>query len=465
MTGWAAAQPVEQAIAEQTVTPSTQPALLPSTRPTQAPKIIEPVAQGPTLPPELAARLESLIEGLFDDSWQVRQKAQDRIAQIGEAVRPRLAKLLAQTTDDEVRTRVESILRQLDENRVSGTSFITLHMKDASPKEVFAEVSRQAYADLRPSPANLWESKPWPKSNIDIENRPFWEAMREACNKFGVSPQNNQGPDRELFLVEGSGISQLWGPNYPATVAGGFLVVATTINCNHMVDLNNPKAISRNASVQFLVYAEPKLRVLQGSYYAKIDEMIDDKGNSIGQRTSVDQMNPQRELVWRLWCQVQPAAESTRIAKLKASARFIIQTRSESTEIANILSATGVEKVVGGRKFRLKSMTRTGDIYLAQMTFYRSGWSQAEWNSMYSLNMTNMVNFRLLDAQGNRFTRLNMNPRGGSTDGIEIDIQFQRTNWAGGGNPIGDPAKLVWDMPTESREINVPFDFKDLPLP
>ena len=28
-----------------------------------------------------------------------------------------------------------------------------------------------------------------------------------------------------------------------------------------------------------------------------------------------------------------------------------------------------------------------------------------------------------------------------------------------------DPAKLFWEVPTGSKEINVPFEFKDLPMP
>jgi len=454
----AVAQPVEPAIDSSAPAPEIRPALAsPTTKP----------APGTTQPALVAAddRVEALVRQLGDDSWRDRQKAQDQLVQMGEKVRPRLGQLLNQTADEEIRTRVEAILRQLDENRVAGTSMITIHMKAASPREVFAEIGRQAYTELRPSPNNLWESRVWPKVDIDIDNRPFWEAMREACTKFGVSPQNAQNAERDLFLVEGTGISQLWGPNCPTAIAGAFMVVATTINCNYMIDLNNPKAINRNANVQFVVYAEPKMRVLQGSYYAKLDEVVDDKGNSIAVRTPFDQMNPPRELVWRLWCQIQPQPASTRVTKLKASARFVLQTRAESAEIANPLSAAGTEKVVGGRKFKLKAMTRNGDMYVVQMTFHRSGWSQVEWNSMYNLNMSGMVNFKLVDAQGNRFTRVNMNPRGGSTDAIDIDIQFQRANWAGGANPVGEPAKLTWDMPIETREVNVPFEFRDLPLP
>src|SRR5207237_6920798 len=99
--------------------------------------------------------------------------------------------LLKETNDEEARTRVEAALRQIEENRITGASLITLHMKGAKPAEVFAEISRQASAELRPSPVNLWESKSWPTFDIDIDRQPFWEVIGDVCNRFGVAPQNN----------------------------------------------------------------------------------------------------------------------------------------------------------------------------------------------------------------------------------------------------------------------------------
>jgi hypothetical protein len=32
-------------------------------------------------------------------------------------------------------------------------------------------------------------------------------------------------------------------------------------------------------------------------------------------------------------------------------------------------------------------------------------------------------------------------------------------------DPTAEPAKLIWDVPTEAKFLVVPFEFKDLPLP
>src|SRR5215212_6317294 len=119
---WAVCFWLASTVAAQT----TRPATLPTTRP---------------LADE--ARIEQLIRELSADAWQTRQKAQDALVQYGLDIRPRLSTVLRDTKDEEARTRVEAALRQIEENRTTGASLITLHMKNAKPAEVFAEISRQ----------------------------------------------------------------------------------------------------------------------------------------------------------------------------------------------------------------------------------------------------------------------------------------------------------------------------------
>src|ERR1051325_6384190 len=116
----------------------TTAALAQTTRPTTQPLLNDP-------------RIEGFIRQLSADDWQTRQKAQDALVQYGMDIRPRLAAVLHETKDEEARARVEAALRQIEENRTSGASLITLHMKGAKPGEIFAEISRQASAQLRPS--------------------------------------------------------------------------------------------------------------------------------------------------------------------------------------------------------------------------------------------------------------------------------------------------------------------------
>src|SRR2546426_4606719 len=96
----------------------TRPTPLPATAPTSQAAVQD-------------ARIEGLIRELSADDWQTRQKAQDALVQYGLDIRPRLSIVLRETKDEEARTRIEAALRQIEENRTTGASLITLHMKAA----------------------------------------------------------------------------------------------------------------------------------------------------------------------------------------------------------------------------------------------------------------------------------------------------------------------------------------------
>ena len=404
--------------------------------------------------------VEKLISQLSSESWQDRQKAQDELVGMGLEVRERLKKLLRETTDEEVRTRAEAALRVLNEQASTGASIITLHMKNASPAAIFAEISKQAETDMRPTPANLWESRTWTGIDLDVDHQPFWVAMREICEKLQLGIQSS-GLSREMMITDRN-MMRVWG-QAPSVVSGPFLFTANMINSHRMIDLNQPGNATRNCNIQMLVFVEPKIRVLQGSYLARIEEAVDENGKTLvgAPRVVSEAMQPPSNWYWNLSISLMPPADAgQKIASLKGKARFIIQTKAEKAEIADVLSARNVAKVVGGKRFTLKEVRKAGESYVVQMTLYRSGWSANEWMLMYPYNI-----FRLEDAKGNRLMRTgNAGGGGGGGDEANVNLTFARQAWQCG-ESAGEPAKLLWEVPTESKEVLVPFEFKDLPMP
>src|SRR4051794_38621509 len=143
--------------------------------------------------------VDELISKLSADDWQVRQNAQDKLVLLGDKARPKLDQLLRESKDLEARARAEAAIGLIEENRLIGPSIITIHMHDVPPEKVVAELGRQAYTDLKTMPEHLWGQKDWPNVSIDIEQKPFWPALREVCEKIGLRPQN-MGGDRGLGL-------------------------------------------------------------------------------------------------------------------------------------------------------------------------------------------------------------------------------------------------------------------------
>src|SRR5688572_124248 len=152
-------------------------------------------------------------------------------------------------------------------------SVVMLKFTDARPSEIFAELARQSGAELKTYPRNLWESQEWTPLTVNLENVSFWHAIKELSDKTGINLQR-MGMDRELVLVQGQGKPWL---NAPTSEHGPFLVVAQSAYLSHNADLTT-REVRRNCTIRFMVYAEPKVKVLKGLFSAEIEEATDENG-------------------------------------------------------------------------------------------------------------------------------------------------------------------------------------------
>lgn len=408
-------------------------------------------------------RVDKLIAALASDSWQARQEAQEALVRLGPVARPALERLVVETRNEEVRTRAQAALRGLEDSRLSGPTLVTLRLKSATPRQVFAELARQGYADIRSNPPELLDSRAAAPADFEVVAEPFWSAMFKACRQWKLSVVTSAPGQLTLSdLPAGSArTGERTVGQAPCSLGGAFAVAALHITRNHSVELNSKENIRRSCSLQLMVLPEPKVRILQGSTMALLTEAVDENGKSLlGAAMMIDQMQAPYSPVWYTHCQLQPPAEAGQRIALRGSLRFVVQTRVETGRVENPLAAKNVETIVAGRRFVLKEMVRKGEMYTAKISAQRSNANVNEFSGQGA-----PVQFRLLDAQGTPMSRSGT-PRmiSGTPELAEIEVQFQQPA-AQDGQPTADPACLVWDIPIDSREVEVPFEFKDLPMP
>ena len=99
-----------------------------------------------------------------------------------------------------------------------------------------------------------------------------------------------------------------------------------------------------------------------------------------------------------------------------------------------------------------------GETYTVNMAITRDPKKPGGWGDI-NLSST----FRLVDANGVPLSRRNY---GGGTnlgDHTELSLMFGRDDWNGEG--AGQPAKLIWEVPTATADVEAPFEFVDVPLP
>jgi hypothetical protein len=423
--------------------------------------------------PEAEAEARGVAAGLADDDWMRRQQAEDALVAMGEAARAAIHDLLARADDAEVRARLESALGRIAADRLTGPSYVTLRLKDATPGAAFTELSRQGFTDLKPYPDDLWDRGNWPAVTVELERQPFWAAAQALSAKAGVGLQAWEGG---LRLVHGAG--QLSGPS---VVHGPFLVVATHVTRSQTIVLGSADgpppparpAIVRGRNNEFgvhlLIVPEPKLSVVRAASAVRLEVAVDDQGNDLAPPRKVGGHTYANGHagVWNVYARLNypDANPGTRIARLAGAATFAVQTRSERIEIADPLNVNDAFRVLAGSRVTFHRMARRGDNY--ELTASLSpdgvggGGGGGGAGGASTLFQSMQTRLRLLNAAGEPLERRGFNSQGNGRE-MRFTIHFARG--AGAAGPDA-PARLVWDVPTETQDLHVPFEFTDLPLP
>ena len=408
--------------------------------------------------PTTAPAIDALIAQLADDDWQQRQRAQDRLVLIGEKARGALERAAGESSDPEVRERAAAALASIAQNAQAGPSIITIQGDDIPLRDVIKQLSEQCGVALETYPPDALEQQRGTRVALDIDHLPFWDAMRQITEKTGFTVQ--QWDNTGVKLMQGGqqfdGVSQ---------VSGAFLVSAVRVSRSRSIELGGARNAYEDFQVLIGARAEPKLRLLRVAYAPNLDEAVDEHGNSLLPAANASVAGGYAIApagAWQLPARLSaPPDMGRRIARLRGSFDVSIQTRTEQLEVPDIVSARSVNKVAGGVRFVIKELRRNGDAWTLEMLARPDGATRDEWERMQQTLST--ADIKLLDERGAALARTGSSTSGGPEQ-IEMTIEFSPRAW-GHDRKVGEPAKLVWTVPTETRDVSVPFDFKDLPIP
>lgn len=408
---------------------------------------------------------EALLKQLSSDDWKDRRAAEKTLVDLGDEGEAMIHGLLKKAADAESRSRLEAALQQIEEDRRSGTSFITMHLKDAAPHEVLAELERQARAGIRTYPDNLFEHGNWPKVSIDLDRVPFWDAVRQIAQQLGLT-LNPWNEGMRLMRGGGGGGGQMDGPS---VTEGPFLIIANSISRNQTVQLGQGADVQDDFGVRLSALVEPKITVLHCSSVVDVDEAIDDNGNNL----APEGLGPGRQYsggsggIWSLYARLRYPEKNPgkQIARLRGSVTFSVQSGSQVVEIPEILTAPQAVHVVEGVAVQFNGMKKkdgddAGDyeltLSITQDVLRGHAWVQ--------LQRSIQSRLKVLDAKGKPLDQRGFGSQG-NNERIDFNLHFVRSRDPETGNPGGEPAKLVWEVPTKITERKVSFEFTDLPMP
>ncbi|MDF2439757.1 MAG: hypothetical protein JWN98_741 [Abditibacteriota bacterium] len=353
---------------------------------------------------------------------------------------------------------------------IGGPTLVSVKLANATAQDAFNAVRKQSSVPVSPYSATQWA--PFKKTApVNIVRQPFWLALRELqsiwnfrLESYVVRPglsmmaYNEEKGDRIQSI--GPCLFSLSGLNYERTVSfarDGQAVPASDF------------------SIAGRAYIDPKVQVVRGSTYYQLDEAIDDKGLSLrGETTtahSSTEVNPIR-LNLPLVTQI---GMGKRLARLKGTLGFVAVTRRDVWEVPNVLQARDASKSITRdgveERYFVDAVRQEGDEYHVHFTVSRPRNNVrrivrlANQRDLMISESNHYDQVRLVDAQGrdwSRYTYRIQNQGDRQTSIISTTVIFRKRSLY---DEVGTPTKLVVAVPNQWREVRVPFEFKDLPLP
>jgi hypothetical protein len=405
----------------------------------------------PVTMPSLDKQTSALIDQLDADDYHTRQSAADQLAAIGEPIRPAIVALAALGKTPEQQSSAAAILARLDKIIADRPTLITLHVKEANPREVFAEIAKQAHTDLPIWPEQLWTDNRFgniPKITLDIDQQPFWLALAQACQSASVHVQN-MGNNQTMTIMQGSNNDMLVGPR---CMSGLFIIVADSAARNHAISFARGQSATNIDDIEFHLYVDPKARLVETHNPATLTLAEDDKGNSLIATAAVSRFRSasQGSSVTFSAPLHYPNDGYTKITKLKGTLEATMAAKTQTLEIPDMAAAINTTHPVGHWTVDVQDFRLNGNSGSFSLKIHTGGTSV---NQMFYAERS----IQLIDATGRNLVN------GGGGGGNDTEVQYSSSFSTS--DPIKSPVKLVWNVVTETKQQSIPFEFTDLPLP
>ena len=337
-----------------------------------------------------------------------------------------------------------------------GPTLISLDLKQATARQAIAEVASKAKVDLNLQ--NIAEQGflaqlTAQRFDIAYKNETFWSAVIDLCRKGKLTPYADWNAPNRIAFSQGNADSALG----PAVAVGSCVVVLENVTSRFTANLTGPRPASRDLRVGLKLFVEPKVSPYRISTIANLDVANDERGNNlIRPRGQWDDRNggggPQstwmRDVECLLLC---PENAGERITRLKGYCSVAVAGPPRTEKIEAPLDKKGVDIKFDGTFVRLLEVRKTGEEYYVRMAGDISSPVFKEYE-----RMQNVV--KLIDTNGKEFQRSGGSYGGGRPPAFEFGVQFS-------GSGMSDPKQLHVTLPTAVRELRVPFEFTELPLP
>jgi hypothetical protein len=406
-----------------------------------------------TLPSDSAAdpkELEALILQLGDPDFAKRDAAQKAIGGFGaDAI-----SILEEATkidDPEISSRARAAIQAIQSS--ARETRVTLHLKDVTVRRALETLFKQTNLKLdyaRGSAPKLLNSK----ISIDVIRAPFWTVLLQICEAAELRPESYTRDQPGIILTDQGAT---WSSQF-TRIEGPFAISLTSLKREVQINYGLPSRLPSGTELVMTICPEMRIRA-QGVRQVKVTRCEDETGFPIAPDASRPYLLNGFPAMVAIMLHPE---DSKRIALMEGEVIVTLEEAPQHIEVPAILKTTGALRAAGGVRLLVKGCRQSDEkTWTLQINFLRDGHDNVEMKEI--VERLSKSRPRLEDGfarpldQG--FVKLRE-----TEEAVEMELTYMNFADHGRGAP-SEPAKLLWDVPTSTKEKVVPFQFKDVPLP
>jgi hypothetical protein len=408
----------------------------------------------------LKDRVAQLIERLDAPKADARDAAEKALIELGPKILP-LVPEAEKVKGAELKQRIGRVRTALIDARDAadiGPSRITIKAEGMRLTEVVRLLRKQSGNEITDLREQLGTEVTNPTLDLDIQDKPFFEALDLICRKAELTPNFFTG-DGTIGLVAGA-------PDLPNEIGGGPKFKTKVIYAGPFRILFKNIAISRDfagdsssAVAQFEIAWEPRLRPMLMALKTEDVAIKDDKDQavepSVSDESSSVVLRPENPVAEMNLNMIAPERAAQMLKSLKVKADITLPSSMKQFRFAS-MTKPGEQKQ-GDISVKLESTDVEEQIWRVNVELDYPGQGAA-----FESYRQGLFNNRiwLQKADGSRFEH-NGGQNQTAGDGGKLGFEYLFVDVP------GKPADYSFVYETPSKVITIPleFEYKDVPLP
>jgi hypothetical protein len=326
---------------------------------------------------------------------------------------------------------------------------VKLHVKNVTARQALDELTRQtqvAFAGEIPAFDDRLNDV---RVTLDLEGQPLMSAVVAVCDAADLRPVGYTSDRQGIRLGTSEGALSL----RCSDVRGPFAVGVIRTEQNLRIDYGTrPNSNPRMFWIRLCICPEPALHA-QRVTDVHLTKCLDETNfpvADLGQPVASASVPGAPAL--------QIRCMGDRLSLVEGEFTAVIEKERKHIEVPDVTQAHDVGQTLGQARLQIRSFTRNGRLYVLQVLVPRGDMDDDQLARLTTTLTNTRPMFLSASGKDTGLQQISAQTRA-VPSGSMVVLMYQPV--------VGreEPAKLVWDVPTDTVEVKVPFSIRDVPLP